>query len=57
MFCCDPGLVDTKMQKEIRNSTEKEFPEVKRFKGFKDDGHLVSPNIVANRILKEAKLL
>lgn len=45
-----PGVVDTAMQTEIRNTDPEDFALVDRFKKLKDDGGLLSPDIVAVRI-------
>lgn len=38
-----PGVVATDMQAEIRNSDREAFPNVERFRGLHDDGHLADP--------------
>ncbi|WP_373397129.1 SDR family NAD(P)-dependent oxidoreductase [Algoriphagus halophilus] len=45
-----PGIVDTGMQGKIRESNESDFPEVEKFKAFKEEGKLVSPKEVAEKI-------
>ncbi|MBN3520295.1 SDR family NAD(P)-dependent oxidoreductase [Algoriphagus lutimaris] len=45
-----PGIVDTAMQGEIRESNETDFPEIEKFKAFKKEGKLVSPKEVAEKI-------
>ncbi|SIN65794.1 SDR family NAD(P)-dependent oxidoreductase [Algoriphagus halophilus] len=45
-----PGIVDTGMQGEIRGSNESDFPEIEKFKAFKEEGKLVSPMEVAEKI-------
>lgn len=45
-----PGIVDTGMQGEIRESNESDFPEIDKFKEFKEEGKLVSPKEVAEKI-------
>ncbi|MEN8928022.1 MAG: SDR family NAD(P)-dependent oxidoreductase [Flavobacteriales bacterium] len=46
-----PGVVDTGMQTQIRNSSEEEFSNVERFKAMKVNGDLASPKEVAIKIL------
>lgn len=46
-----PGIVDTKMQEQIRASTPEQFPEVDRFKRIRDQGAFSSPEWVAARLL------
>jgi len=43
----DPGVMDTNMQAEIRSSSEAEFPEIERFKEYKEKNILNDPGIVA----------
>lgn len=45
-----PGIVDTEMQAEIRSSNESDFPDIEKFKGFKENGDLSSPEDVAAKI-------
>ena len=47
-FNIDPGVIDTNMQKSIRNS---DFPDVSNFKDLQEEGKLKSPNHVASEIL------
>jgi NAD(P)-dependent dehydrogenase (short-subunit alcohol dehydrogenase family) len=46
-----PGVVDTEMQKLIRNSTEENFPQVERFREMKTEGAFNSPEFVASQLL------
>ena len=46
----DPGVVDTKMQEIIRNSSVHDFPQVETFKNFHSSHRLNSPNDVAEDI-------
>ncbi|MBN7815258.1 SDR family NAD(P)-dependent oxidoreductase [Algoriphagus pacificus] len=47
-----PGIVDTGMQGEIRDSNESDFPEIEKFKSFKEENKLTSPEEVALKIEK-----
>lgn len=47
-FNIDPGVMDTYMQKSIRNS---DFPDIKNFQSLKEEGKLRLPNDVALEIL------
>ncbi|GAA4882713.1 (S)-benzoin forming benzil reductase [Flaviramulus aquimarinus] len=47
-FNIDPGVMDTNMQKSIRNS---DFPDVSNFKDLQEEGKLKSPKHVASEIL------
>ncbi|HIV81826.1 MAG TPA: SDR family NAD(P)-dependent oxidoreductase [Candidatus Salinicoccus merdavium] len=42
-----PGVIDTDMQSEIRSSEENEFPDVERFKKFKETNKLYNKKTVA----------
>lgn len=46
-----PGIVDTEMQGEIRKASEDDFPELRRFIGYKKDGELADPKEVGRKIL------
>lgn len=46
-----PGIVDTEMQGEIRKMEEENFPEVERFKEYKEKGELNSPREVADKLI------
>ena len=47
-----PGVIDTDMQVEIRQSTTDSFPNVARFKDLKSSGNLLSPHDCAGLILQ-----
>ena len=47
-FNIDPGVMDTNMQKSIRNS---DFPDIQNFQSLKDEGKLRLPDDVAIEIL------
>ena len=47
-----PGVVDTQMQAEIRHSNPDAFPELTKFKDYKDQGTLISPRTVAEKLLE-----
>lgn len=46
----EPGLVDTAMQTQIRQTPEEEFPIVRRFIGFFEEGKLQAPGKPASEI-------
>jgi len=52
IFSVAPGIVDTKMQDEIRKVSEEAFKDVERFKNYKQTNALSSPESVADKILK-----
>jgi benzil reductase ((S)-benzoin forming) len=47
----DPGVMDTDMQATIRDTTEADFPEVRRFIRRKEEGSLPPASQIASRIL------
>jgi benzil reductase ((S)-benzoin forming) len=47
-----PGVVDTDMQAQIRNTHQTSFSEVARFKEYKDSNQLYSPELVARKLFK-----
>lgn len=47
-----PGVVDTEMQAEIRNADPDEFPELEKFKGYKEKGQLLNADDVARTIIE-----
>lgn len=47
-----PGVVETAMQAEIRETGERDFPEVARFHELHDEGHLRAAEDVAREIWK-----
>ncbi len=52
IFSVAPGVIETKMQKQIRKTSEKDFSEVKKFVNLKNDGLLSSPKETAKLLLK-----
>lgn len=48
----DPGVMNTKMQGNIRKSSIEHFPEVNQFKELEERGKLQSPEETARKILK-----
>lgn len=47
LFAFSPGVMDTNMQQEIRSADEDVFPDVDVFRGYKEAGRLVQPEVVA----------
>lgn len=45
-----PGIIDTGMQKKIRSFSKANFPEVQRFKQYKKESQLRSPDDVAEML-------
>ena len=52
----DPGIMDTGMQADIRKVSKKDFPDIQRFKKFKEDNQLKSPVEVAHSIVKSINI-
>ena len=47
-----PGIIDTRMQEQIRASTAADFPEVERFVRMKEEGRFSSTEWVAARLVE-----
>jgi len=47
-----PGIIDTEMQTEIRQSDQSGFSNIDRFINYKKDGDLTSPEITAKQVLR-----
>ncbi len=45
-----PGVVETAMQEQIRATSEREFPDVARFRELEEEGVLRSPEVVAKEL-------
>ena len=46
-----PGIVDTEMQKEIRNADKSSFPLLQNFIDYHKNGELTNPDDVAQKLL------
>ena len=53
VYQINPGVIDTDMQKEIRNANVQTFPEHERFVALNAEGRLQTPAAVATTILNE----
>jgi len=49
-FSVAPGIIDTQMQDEIRQADGLDFPQLERFKNYKENGDLSTPELVAAKI-------
>lgn len=47
-----PGVVDTEMQAEIRHAEPEAFPQLQKFKDYKEQGQLLSPLEVAEKMIE-----
>jgi len=47
-----PGIIDTNMQQQIRSTKQEDFKLVERFKQFKEESLLQSPDFVAEKVLE-----
>ena len=52
MVSYDPGVMDTPMQNQIRETDRNIFSEVDRFISYKTEGKLISPEITAEELIK-----
>ncbi|MFW6364147.1 MAG: SDR family NAD(P)-dependent oxidoreductase [Spirochaeta sp.] len=52
VFSIDPGLIDTEMQQEIRNSSKADFPAVEKFIRRQKDGELKTPEDTAAAVYR-----
>lgn len=52
VFAVAPGVVDTKMQDEIRNSDQDDFSRLEEFKNYKENEVLRSPEWVAKKYIE-----
>ncbi len=48
-----PGVVNTEMQAEIRSADPESFPEHRKFQDYKDQGQLLSPALVAEKLVEK----
>ncbi len=51
LFALSPGIIDTPMQESIRAASEKDFSGLSKFKSFKENGDLSTPEEVAEKVL------
>ncbi len=51
IFSVAPGVVETAMQEQIRNTDAKDFATVERFKKLKENGQLLDPFFVAEMLV------
>ncbi len=52
VFSLSPGVVDTAMQEHIRQVEPSQFSGVEKFQGYKKNGDLLEPEVVARKIVK-----
>jgi benzil reductase ((S)-benzoin forming) len=50
-FAVAPGVVDTAMQDQIRTASKEDFSRIDDFTGFKEQGQLADPGLVAAKYL------
>ncbi|HPF93265.1 MAG TPA: SDR family NAD(P)-dependent oxidoreductase [Tenuifilaceae bacterium] len=51
-FAVAPGIVDTQMQKEIRDTKQENFPDLSRFIGYKENKQLSNVTEVAEMLMR-----
>lgn len=52
VFSIAPGIIDTRMQEQIRQTNPEDFPLLERFKNYHADGALDSPESVAEKLYR-----
>ncbi|WP_462411071.1 (S)-benzoin forming benzil reductase [Neobacillus sp. Marseille-QA0830] len=52
LIAFEPGIMDTQMQETIRSSSIESFKELERFKAFKNDNLLRTPEIVTEALVR-----
>ncbi|QDH81425.1 SDR family NAD(P)-dependent oxidoreductase [Echinicola soli] len=50
-YALSPGIVDTPMQADIRSAKEEDFSNLNKFKSFKENQELTSPDAVAKKVM------
>ena len=51
VFSVSPGVVDTEMQSEIRDTSQEDFSRVQQFVRLKKEGELTAPSEVAQKLM------
>jgi benzil reductase ((S)-benzoin forming) len=51
VYAISPGVIDTAMQDEIRKSSPNDFKRLQDFINYKEKGELISPDLVAKKII------
>ena len=57
VIALSPGVIDTEMQAEIRESNSSDFSAVEQFKSYKQNGELQSAQQTAGKIISNLHLL
>lgn len=50
LFALSPGIIDTPMQETIRSAPEESFSSLSKFKSFKSEGALSTPEAIAKKV-------
>ena len=50
-YALAPGIIDTSMQEEIRSAPEENFSNIERFRSYKSQNQLSSPEEVAGKVI------
>jgi benzil reductase ((S)-benzoin forming) len=53
IFSFSPGIMETSMQQEIRQSKAEDFEQIARFKKFKEEGLLRDPKFIASKVIEQ----
>ncbi|MBD3628613.1 SDR family NAD(P)-dependent oxidoreductase [Cyclobacterium sp.] len=51
LFALSPGIIDTPMQETIRSAPEESFSSLSKFKTFKSEGALSTPEAIAKKVV------
>ncbi|WP_339922190.1 SDR family NAD(P)-dependent oxidoreductase [uncultured Cyclobacterium sp.] len=51
LYALSPGIIDTPMQESIRSASKSDFSGLSKFKSFKENGDLSTPEEVADKVL------
>lgn len=55
-YAVAPGVVDTRMQTEIRQVNSSNFSSIEQFRQFKEENQLLTPETVADKLFKLLKM-
>lgn len=50
LYALAPGIIDTPMQEDIRSSSEESFSNIFKFRGYKENDELSSPEEIADKV-------
>ena len=50
-YALSPGIIDTAMQEDIRSASQENFSNLEKFRTYKSENHLSSPEEVAGKVI------